>query len=512
MENKEMEKPIKDYEGEYNVTSYGRIHSLKSNKYLKLKYQTKPEPGMYIALYKYINGIHTSKSHNVAELVAYAFKPEYDGSTLIYNDENPRNPNLNNLKWIRKFNKHTQFIYYQTIDDEYKGILSNDPNKIITLHTLPTETCNFFISKQYRDQETKIIRDEDIKRYYKDFMDSCAELMSDKNDILKIYYKLYTSHFKAITCTFLRLCHGKHEDHDNIDMIERSWIEKCCKCGQLYIKSGRYKCHGYDYKFNYPTCMQETDFIIPKKQGKEKILNKLPNKRNDIKVGYYHVKITSNHPNINKVFMFSKYDVYTSLSLKYAMKFKKRFNIKIELIHDDKPNAYIYNDNDLVSGHYIFSNWFNIISRLRSKFPNNILIKNLGTMCWGTITQANTTYTTEEHLNDPIYKNYDIYEEHLYKNGSSYTTKYELINTSQPYRFNIRLKGFLPAYCRRKINLKAIESNDIDNIVRIHTDNLTFKDNRHDELISDDFKTEDKTTGDLEWTVINASPIRHDKN
>jgi hypothetical protein len=349
--------------------------------------------------------------------------------------------------------------------------------------------------------------------------------MSDENKILKINYKLYTSHYKAVECTFMRLCphrynddHEKimeYDDHEIIDMIERKWIEKCCNSGQLYIKAGKYKCHGLDFKFNYPTCMQEEDFIIPKKRGTEKILNKLPSDYHDVKIGFYHVKITSNNPNINKVFMFSKYDVYTSTSLKYAMKYKKRFNIKIELIQDGSFNSYIYNDNDddLVCGHYIFNNWFNKLSKLRSKFPNNILIKTLGTMCWGLLSQTNTIYTTEEHLNDNIYEDYDIYEEHLYKNGSTYIKKYELINTNQPYRYNMRIKPFLTSYCRRKINLKAIKSKDLDNIIRIHTDNITFKDNRHDELITADFKTEDKTTGDcLEWTVINAPPIRHDMN
>jgi hypothetical protein len=52
--------------------------------------------------------------------------------------------------------------------------------------------------------------------------------------------------------------------------------------------------------------------------------------------------------------MLSKYDVYTSLSLKFAMKHKKQFNIKIELINDDKPNAYIYDEKDCVTGEYIF--------------------------------------------------------------------------------------------------------------------------------------------------------------
>jgi hypothetical protein len=115
---------------------------LKSKKYLKLKYQTKPEAGMYVELYKLINGEHTHKSFNVAKLVLYAFT-KYDGSTIIYNDRNPKNPILNNLKWFKQFGIDTQFIYYQTIDDTYKGIYSTNPNEIITLSQLPKKHVIF---------------------------------------------------------------------------------------------------------------------------------------------------------------------------------------------------------------------------------------------------------------------------------------------------------------------------------------------------------------------------------
>jgi hypothetical protein len=86
------------------------------------------------------------------------------------------------------------------------------------------------------------------------------------------------------------------------------------------------------------------------------------------------------------------------------------------------------------------------------------------------------------------------------------------MNPLKCYRYNIRIKAFLTAYCRNKIASQVIKSNDIKNIVRVHTDNITFKNNKHDELITFDFIEEYKTTGILEWTKINRSAIRHDKN
>ena len=40
--------------------------------------------------------------------------------------------------------------------------------------------------------------------------------------------------------------------------------------------------------------------------------------------------------------MYSKDDVYTHYSLKFAMKHKQQYDIKINLIVDEEPNAYIY--------------------------------------------------------------------------------------------------------------------------------------------------------------------------
>ena len=52
------------------------------------------------------------------------------------------------------------------------------------------------------------------------------------------------------------------------------------------------------------------------------------------------------------------------------------------------------------------------------------------------------------------------------------TEYYELIDTDNPYKFNIRLMPFLTAFARNKISRLA--NKDIDNVVRIHTDSCTF--------------------------------------
>ena len=488
----ETNEYIKDYENQYIITSFGRVYSLKNSKYLELKYKKTPKSGMFVRLYKDLKG----KWYNVAELIATAFYNYNNTGKLSYDDKNPK---LDNLKWVKDY-----FIYYRTIDDEFKGIISSKPSQIITFDLLPKCYCNFYIRKDYCDDDG-IITDEYIHKYYDDFIKSCKELKSKKNKILKIYYTCYSSDYNAVQCTFMRLCDTSYKKHTIINMVERKWIEKCNNAGLTFIKEGIYNSFGYDYKSNYASCMASEDFIIPTKQGEEVILLKLPKKEN-IKVGYYHVKITSEHKDIKKVFGFSKFNVYTSYSLIFALEHKKDFNIKFEMIQDDEPNAYIYKDSECVSGHYIFSNWFNILSQLRTKYNTNILLKMLGSMLWGLLSQTNTIEVEENELlnNSNKYKDFDIHDKKYYQDGN---VKYELLNTKKPYRYQIRIKAFLTAYCRNKIASQAIKSNDLDNIIRIHTDNITFKDNKHDELITYDFLPETKTTGLLKWTKINKQPI-----
>ncbi len=71
-------------------------------------------------------------------------------------------------------------------------------------------------------------------------------------------------------------------------------------------------------------------------------IKKIPDRLSNIQSGYYRVKITCDNPEIRKVFVFSKHNVYTNTSLRYAIEQKERFGVKIELIIDDKPNRYTH--------------------------------------------------------------------------------------------------------------------------------------------------------------------------
>ena len=63
--------------------------------------------------------------------------------------------------------------------------------------------------------------------------------------------------------------------------------------------------YSYDYSFNYPKCMCSDKLMIPNKPGKEYKLEQLPSLEN-LKVGYYRVKITCENDDFKKLFAFSK--------------------------------------------------------------------------------------------------------------------------------------------------------------------------------------------------------------
>ena len=80
----------------YEVSNYGNIRSLKSNKILKTHQDSKKKGYHYITL----NHNGKKRSYQVHRLVAMAFLPNPNNYPCINHiDENPQNNNVNNLEW-----------------------------------------------------------------------------------------------------------------------------------------------------------------------------------------------------------------------------------------------------------------------------------------------------------------------------------------------------------------------------------------------------------------------------
>ncbi len=93
--------PIAGYEGSYTVSDCGRVHSRKTQRYLKL---TDFSHGyLFVGLYK--DGVCTKRQ--VHKLVLETFVgPRPEGFDACHNDGNKSNNSLLNLRWDTRAGNH----------------------------------------------------------------------------------------------------------------------------------------------------------------------------------------------------------------------------------------------------------------------------------------------------------------------------------------------------------------------------------------------------------------------
>ena len=113
--------------------------------------------------------------------------------------------------------------------------------------------------------------------------------------------------------------------------------------------------------------------------------------------GYYHIIIKCTHPDILKVFSFSKNNVYTNYDLEFVFKYNNLYKISYELV-DKKFNAYIYNNEDIIKSSEIFENWFKNYKIFKNNLPKNKIIKHLASSLWGSLTAFKREYINKEQL------------------------------------------------------------------------------------------------------------------
>jgi hypothetical protein len=288
-----------------------------------------------------------------------------------------------------------------------------------------------------------------------------------------------------------------YEHHESIGAVEASYMMRTNR-GDIRVLDEKYinkafEGYGYDFKFCHPTILACKNLVIPTRAGEEHTLTKLP-EIGKIGVGYYVVKISCENKKFRKLFTFSKHHVYTDRSLYHAMKHQKEFGVKINLVHNEKPNAYLYNPKCLTTGLKIFGNWFKKLSKLRELFPKNGLLKHIGSSLSGELAKRNTITKTEKEIRDEKLSvgvddtcDYQIVDEKNY----DAVRRMELWSNEKPFKHNIRFKPFLMAFMRNKVARVAYQH--LDNVVRIYADAVIF--NKPFDFKEKDFIPEAKSTG-----------------
>jgi len=379
-----------------------------------------------------------------------------------------------------------QGVYYYYNGEEYK-----------TTKTIHQVKMNQFELHHSYDESN-----EGLKTYYENMKVWSEQIKSKFTKCKFDYLSKYNDMIASVH--FCMMYIKKYiQTHDEITFTEQNWIEKCYNTGLQSCKpqDKAIKLYSYDGKGFYQYVLSSEDFLIPDKEGYETTLNELP-KRKELKHGFYHVKITSENPNANMVFAFSPEHTYYYYDLYFAMKHKKALDFKIELFQDNEPNAYLY--DSLIKSSDIFCKWNTTINELKKEFPENKLLKNLGSKVWGKLVEFNHYIVEGSELdkNFDKYKDCNIIRTKIYGayEEADYREVHYVQDEAKPYKYNIRLKAQLTSYGRSLVSNYAIEN--IDNLVRIHTDSMSFT-QPWKELDKKIFKKEEKTSGLVQFKKCN---------
>ena len=336
--------------------------------------------------------------------------------------------------------------------------------EIKTVQKQPTK--GFYLTKPYEATEEQLIQ------YYKDLKKQLKELC----EVTKLEYKkLSKINYSQLHATLFKICKGdKHVKYDTIEYYEYEFLEGCFNGGLNSCVKGNYNnVKAYDFKKFYANILagDNTTKEIPIKKGILKTIEALPEK---LEYGIYRVKITSYSENIFKLFAFNEQNYYTHTDIKFMreLSFSKNFDININLIQDNEPNALIY--NELIETKTIFIRYVKKLKEILTKYPDNKLCKTLLSGIWGKLSQkgAPIILTEEEYDDLENQDDYLLLDVKTELQNLEFIQKYKLIHKNRIQLSNYRLKTFLTSFGRVKMASKI--KYKVNNVIRVCTDGVLF--------------------------------------
>jgi hypothetical protein len=176
----------------------------------------------------------------------------------------------------------------------------------------------------------------------------------------------------------------------------------------------------------------------------------------------------------------------------------ERFGIKLVMVQNGKPNAYLYRDKHLVASKSIFGKWFTTLKKLRELFPKNGLIKHLSSTLYGSLKVRNVTFKTPEEID--IEKidvglgaphKYTMINDLIHDDGSEEVV---IVETDNVFKSPLaRIQPCITAFNRNKVAYFAL-FNGVENVVRVYIDNVCYTKPVDISRIPD-IKLEKKSTG-----------------
>ena len=319
-----------------------------------------------------------------------------------------------------------------------------------------------------------------------------------------------------VECFFLKYSKKKVDSLKlkSINFIESEMMNKCYNGGINYLQDTTLfkDCFGYDFKSFYPSILanEKLDFKFPIKEGHRKKFNNIDeikklHRSKKLNFGYYNIIIKSDHPDILKVFSFSKDNVYTNYDLEFVFRYHRLYEISYELNLDCEYNSYIYNDKDLIKASDVFGNWYKNYLVFKDKLPKNKIVKHLASSLWGSLTAYKRQYITKEQL---IKREHEIGKKSDDK--AYYIERYDndhrivIKNKNDIFKNPLgRIKAFLTAFGRNYIRKLIIENKLYSNVIKVQTDGIIL--DKPFDFSNDVYNpiSEDKSTGTLYFVSIN---------
>lgn len=133
----EIWRDIKGFDGEYQVSTKGRVKSFHYHKIFILKQRLNKKGYYSVALYK--NG--KSRHYRVNRLVAEAFIPNPENKPLVHHrDDNPSNNCVENLEWVTE-EENTRYALaagrMKTGSAHYRAKFTEEDIRFIRTHYIP---------------------------------------------------------------------------------------------------------------------------------------------------------------------------------------------------------------------------------------------------------------------------------------------------------------------------------------------------------------------------------------
>jgi hypothetical protein len=178
---------------------------------------------------------------------------------------------------------------------------------------------------------------------------------------------------------------------------------------------------------------------------------------------------------------------------------------------DCDDNCLLYEPSDLIESKFVFDNWYTSLSRGKTAYPKNKVIKHLLSSVFGHLIRFNQVKTDNENeffeldiskFNDPRQTEYKLLDmvDYQDKSEKGFRTLYTYIKSDHAYKSNFaRMKPFFMAFTRNHMSNLLLTEGILDKFIRSHTDNICLTEPHDFTHLTYYPKVENKTSGNIIW-------------